>query len=83
MLGVITNGNRAMIMAMDEPGDPGQHAVDPGAEGEEGGYRLGNGQVDRYDNSETVPLHVALDVVRELIDHGRRPATVAWHDDRG
>ncbi|WP_285550570.1 hypothetical protein [Actinoplanes regularis] len=83
VLGVVTNGTRAMVVAMDEPGDPGRHAVDPGAKGDQGGYRLGNGQVDRYDNSETVPFGAALDVVRELIDHNRWPATVAWQDDRG
>ncbi|MEV4118603.1 hypothetical protein [Micromonospora sp. NPDC049645] len=82
VLGVVTNGNRAMVMAMEEPGDPGQHAVDPDAEGEEGGYRLSNGQVDRYDNRETVPFGVALEVVRKLVDHDRWPTTVVWHDDR-
>ncbi|GAA2850690.1 hypothetical protein Acy02nite_34030 [Actinoplanes cyaneus] len=82
MLGVVTNGNRAMVMAMDEFGDPSRHAVDPDANGEESGYRLSNGQVDRYDNRDTIPLGTALDVVRELIDHGRWPAEVAWQDDR-
>ncbi|WP_179277108.1 hypothetical protein [Actinoplanes regularis] len=37
----------------------------------------------RHDNSETVPFGAALDVVRELIDHNRWPATVAWQGDRG
>ncbi|MBU2669404.1 hypothetical protein KOI35_38420 [Actinoplanes bogorensis] len=83
VLAVVTNGNRAMVMIMDEPDDPGRHAVDLGAKGEESGYRLSNGQVDRYHNSDTVPLDAALDAVRELIDHDRWPAALAWQDDRG
>jgi len=52
----VTNRYRAMVMLLDEPGDPGEHAIDPGALGEQGGYVLENGQHDAYaDDRATTP----------------------------
>jgi hypothetical protein len=33
LLAVITNGDRAMVMLLTDEGDPGEHAIDPGARG--------------------------------------------------
>src|SRR5258708_24404141 len=38
-IGLVTNGERAMLVVMNEPGDPGVHAVDPSAgSGRSGGF---------------------------------------------
>src|SRR5437762_7720251 len=82
LLAVVTNDTRAMVMLLNEPGDAGEHATDPSATGQQGGYVLGNGQHDTYDNRDTVPLGQALMIVEHLLDHGRPPAGVGWHIDR-
>jgi hypothetical protein len=82
VIGIVTNGSRAMVVWMAEPGDPGRHAVDPGAgEGRGDGYRLGNGQVDRYADRDTVPFALARRIVTELLDSGTTGEDVNWHDD--
>jgi len=78
----VTNGLRAMVMLLDEPGDRGEHAIDPDAPGEQCGYVLENGQHDTYANRDTVALDVALALVEHLADHGRPSADVAWEIDR-
>lgn len=83
LLSVTTNGERAMVMLLREVGDPGEHAIDPTASGEQGGYVLGNGQHDLYPNRDTVALDVALSVVEHIIGHGQPPPGVAWEGDRG
>jgi hypothetical protein len=82
LLNVVTNGHRALVMLLDEPGDPGEHAVEPGATGTQGGYLLDNGQQDNYSNADTVPLEEALEIVRDIVDHDRPPTNSQWHDDR-
>jgi len=82
LLAVVTNGSRALVMVLDGPGDAGEHAIDPMATGHEGGYVLGNGQHDTYDNRDTVPLEQALVIVEHLINHGRPPGGVDWRIDR-
>jgi hypothetical protein len=47
-LGIISNTERAMFLLFDGGDDPGEHAVDPGAIGQSGGYILANGQHDEY-----------------------------------
>jgi hypothetical protein len=81
-LAVVSNRDRAMVMLLDEPGDPGSHAVDPAATGSQDGYVLGNGQDDTYDNRDTVPLDAALHAVRHIVEHGDPPEDVDWHIDR-
>ncbi|AEV86835.1 hypothetical protein ACWT_5817 [Actinoplanes sp. SE50] len=83
LLVISSNGDRALVMSMDEPGDPGQHAIDPGASGEVGGYLLSNGQEDRRDNQDTIAFDVAVDLVREMVDHDRWLPGVQWMNDRG
>ena len=82
LLAVVTNGTRALVMVLDEPGDAGEHTTDPMATGQQGGYVLGNGQHDTYENRDTVPLRQALVLVEHLVNHGRPPAGVNWHVDR-
>jgi len=82
LLAVVTNGTRALVMALDEAGDAGEHAVDPMATDQQGGYVLSNGQRDTYDNHDTVPFDQALVIVEHLINHGRPPTGVDWHVDR-
>jgi len=40
LLAIVTNGARAMVMVLDEPGDAGEHAIDPTATGQQSGYVL-------------------------------------------
>ena len=82
LLAVLTNGCRAMVMMLDEPGDAGKHAIDPGATGHQGGYVLGKGQHDTYDNADTVPLEQALTIVEHILDCGRPPSGASWRVDQ-
>jgi hypothetical protein len=82
MLAVVSNKVRAMVMLLDEPGDPGGHAIDPDATGQQDGYLLSNGQNDTYGNRDTVVLDQALHAVRHIIEHGTPPTDIAWHSDR-
>ncbi len=81
LLAVVTNGSRAMVMMLDEPGDAGEHVIDPGATGHQGGYVLGNGQHDTYNNADTVPLEQALTIVEHILSYGRPPAGASWRVD--
>ncbi|TDV57357.1 Imm1 family immunity protein [Actinophytocola oryzae] len=81
-LTLVTNRARAMVMLLDGPDDPGRHAVDPDAPGEQDGYVLGNGQSDTYPDRDTVPLDQALDAVAHIVEHGEPSASVAWRSDR-
>ncbi|MFJ1792568.1 Imm1 family immunity protein [Kitasatospora griseola] len=80
-LAVVCNGERAMVMLLDGPGDPGGHAVDPGADGWSDGYLLANGQHDEYPDEDTVPLDRALRLVRHLLDTGAPPPGTPWSAD--
>jgi hypothetical protein len=82
LLAVVSNTERAMVMLLDGEGDPGEHAVDPGADGFSDGFVLSNGQDDEYPNEDTVPLPQALRIVRHIITHGNAPADAAWRVDR-
>jgi hypothetical protein len=82
LLAVVTNGTRAMVMVLDEPGDAGEHATDPTATGQQSGYVLANGQHDTYDNRDTVPIQQALMIVKHVIEHGHAPAETGWQVDR-
>ncbi|MCX4846224.1 hypothetical protein [Streptomyces sp. NBC_00893] len=79
---VVSNTERAMVMLIDHPGDPGEHAADPGAEEWSDGFELSNGQADEYPDADTVPLDEALRIVRHILATGRPPADAAWVTDR-
>jgi hypothetical protein len=82
LLAVVTNGVRAMVVLLREPGDPGEHAVDRSADGSTGGgYVFDNGQVDTYADRDTVPLAVAIELVAAVID-GRERSPADWQVDR-
>jgi hypothetical protein len=76
----VTNGDRVMMVLMDEPGDPGVHVVDPDADGTSSGYVLSNGQVDEYADRDTVPWEAALRALRCVVDDKSSPVT--WRSDR-
>jgi hypothetical protein len=75
LLAVVTNTERAMVMLLDGEGDPGEHAIDPGADGSSNGYVLANGQNDEYPDNDTVPLPEALRIVRHILAHGNPQPT--------
>ncbi|MFB6871309.1 hypothetical protein [Streptomyces sp. NPDC056323] len=78
----VSNGERAMVMLLDHPGDPGEHAADPGAKDWSDGFVLSNGQADEYPDADTVPLAEALRIVRHILATGRPPADAVWAVDR-
>ncbi|GAA4123037.1 hypothetical protein GCM10022415_27670 [Knoellia locipacati] len=82
LLTVVSNGVRAMVVLMDGAGDAGEHAVSPGAAGSSDGYVLENGQVDTYEDSDTIPLADAVAAVRSIIDDGGPPSGASWSVDR-
>ncbi|WP_123827104.1 hypothetical protein [Micromonospora globispora] len=82
LLAVVSNGTRALIMLLEEPGGPGEHAIDPTGTGQQGGFVLSNGQSDAYSDGDTVPLVQALAILEHIVDHGHPPASVGWHVDR-
>ena len=77
---IVANGKRAMVMLLEEPGDSGAHAVDPGATGASGGFVLDNGQVDEYPNRDTVPWARAKAVIRRIVATGDPPDS-GWQVD--
>ncbi|HEX7307430.1 hypothetical protein [Lentzea sp.] len=81
-LAFVTNTERAMVMLLEEPGDPGEHATDPGAEDWSDGFVLSNGQSDEYPDADTVPLDEALGIVEHLVGHGSWPETAHHVSDR-
>ncbi|MGK5558369.1 hypothetical protein ACSNOI_42890 [Actinomadura kijaniata] len=81
-LALVTNAERAMVTLTDGPGDPGGHAVSPGAGGRSGGFVLENGQDDEYPDADTVPLAEAFRIVRHVLAHGAPPPDAAWAVDR-
>ncbi|MFJ4985349.1 hypothetical protein ACIP9H_16265 [Streptomyces sp. NPDC088732] len=81
-LSFVTNTERAMVMLLDGDGDPGGHAVDPGAEGASDGFVLSNGQQDAYPDRDTVPVEEAFRLVEHLVRTGSWPADARWIADR-
>ncbi|WP_190119774.1 hypothetical protein [Streptomyces flavofungini] len=81
-LAFATNTERAMVMLLEEEGDPGEHAVDPGAEASSDGFVLSNGQHDEYPNRETVPIGEAFRLVEHIVGTGSWPADACWGVDR-
>ncbi|WP_369142086.1 hypothetical protein [Streptomyces sp. R44] len=82
LLAFVTNAERAMVMLLEEEGDPGEHAVDPGAEGSSGGFVLANGQDDEYPDEDTVPIGEAFRLVAHIVGTGSWPAGVCRVVDR-
>ncbi|MER6349604.1 hypothetical protein ACWC10_17875 [Streptomyces sp. NPDC001595] len=78
----VTNAERAMVMLLESEGDPGEHAVDPGAQGSSGGFVLCNGQEDEYPDEDTVPIGEAFRLVKRIIGTGSWPADARWTVDR-
>jgi hypothetical protein len=83
-LAFVTNGERAMVMLLRHEGDPGEHAVDPDADGDEfsDGFTLANGQDDEYPNTETVPLDEGLRIMAHIVATGSWPTGSRWVADR-
>ena len=81
-LAFVTNTERAMVMLLEEEDDPGEHAVDPGAEGSSDGFVLSNEQHDEYPNQDTVPIGEAFRLVEHIVGTGTWPADTRWAVDR-
>ncbi|KAB1978563.1 hypothetical protein F8144_39535 [Streptomyces triticiradicis] len=81
-LAFVTNAERAMVMLLEDEGDPGKHAVDPGAEGVSFGFVLSNGQGDEYPDEDTVPVREAFRLVEHIVGTGSWPADARWVVDR-
>jgi hypothetical protein len=73
MLMVVTNGERAMVVLLQEEGDAGENLTSPGATGVSGGYILDNGQSDEYSDRDTVPLEDAIRAIGHIVAHGIWP----------
>ncbi|MEU3188456.1 hypothetical protein ABZ707_30320 [Streptomyces sp. NPDC006923] len=82
LLAFVTNAERAMVMLLEEEGDPGEHAVDPGAEGASDGFVLSNGQHDEYPDQDTVPVGEAFGLVEHIVGTGAWPTGARWVVDR-
>ena len=82
LLAFVSNGTRAMVVLMSGEGDPGEHAVSPGAVGSSAGYVLDNGQEDTYEDADTIPLPDALKALGSIIDSGRPAPGTSWSVDR-
>ena len=82
-LAFVSNGSRAMVMLIDEPGDPGCHAIDPSAsDATSSGFVLENGQEDTYADADTLPLAAALEAAQQVLATGQLSRLVTWHEDR-
>ncbi|MEV7995373.1 hypothetical protein AB0O67_26790 [Streptomyces sp. NPDC086077] len=81
-LAFVTNTDRAMVMLLKQEGDPGEHAVEPGAVGSSEGFVLSNGQHDEYPDEDTVPIGEALRIVEHIVSAGSWPADARWVVDR-
>ncbi|MFD9006312.1 hypothetical protein ACFV0T_36100 [Streptomyces sp. NPDC059582] len=81
-LGFVTNTERAMVMLLETVGDPGGHAVDPGAVGPSRGFVLSNGQHEQYPDEDTVPVADAFRLVEHVVGTGAWPADARWAVDR-
>lgn len=82
LLAFVTNTERAMVILLDGEGDPGEHAVDPGAEGSSEGFVLPNGQHDEYPDQDTVAIDEAFRLVEHIVSTGSWPADARWVVDR-
>ncbi|ATE58080.1 hypothetical protein CNX65_09570 [Actinosynnema pretiosum] len=83
-LAVVGNGERAMVLLLEHEGDPGEHAVDPGADPDDwsDGFELANGQSDEYPDVDTVPVDEALRIVEHVVRLGSWPPDAQWVVDR-
>ena len=81
-LGFVTNTERAMVMLLEAEGDPGEHAVEPGAVGSSRGFVLSNGQHDEYPDEDTVRIGEAFRLVEHIVSTGSWPADARWVADR-
>ncbi|MGW7103838.1 hypothetical protein [Streptomyces sp. NPDC054838] len=87
LLAVVTNGQRAKVTLTGRSGDFDEYLVDPRGAGCSGGYLMSTGQVDSYDDRDTVTFDVAGHAVAHLIEHGAWPPEVTVErgrvNDRG
>ncbi len=78
----VTNTERAMVMLLEDEGDSGEYAVDPGAEGASDGFALSNAQDDEYPDHDTVPIRAAFRLVEHIVGTGSWPTDARWVVDR-
>lgn len=82
----LLNGDVGWLMYLRHSGDPGFGSRNPGYRGDPDamtGYRLSNGQMDRYPTSWALPraeIHAAL---AHFVEHRERSPSVQWYDEGG
>ncbi|MFD0119598.1 hypothetical protein ACFVZL_34840 [Streptomyces sp. NPDC058320] len=81
-LALVTNTERAMVVLLEGESDPGEHAVDTGAQGSSDGFVLSNGQDDEYPDQDTVPIREAFRLVQEIVATGAWPTDAHWVVER-
>ncbi|MER6602103.1 hypothetical protein ACWDBC_31900 [Streptomyces parvus] len=81
-LAFVTNTERAMVTLLEEESNPGEHAVDPRAQGSSDGFVLSNGQDDEYPDEDTVPIGEAFRLVKHIVGTGSWPTDARWVVDR-
>ncbi|WP_326756799.1 hypothetical protein OH738_00790 [Streptomyces hirsutus] len=69
-------------MLLAGEGDPGEHAVEPGADGSSEGFALSNGQHDECPDEDTVPIGEAFKIVEHVVSTGSWPTNACWAVDR-
>ena len=82
IIGWFTNGERVMLMVLNGIGDAGEHALDPTGQGESTGFVMDNGQVDTYDDADTIPLPEATRLLLSLVTRGTFPPGAPIQVDR-
>lgn len=83
VLALLTNTSRASVMLLADSDDPGEHAVSPTAgPAISSGFRLENGQVDTYPDTDTIPLDSAIQAAEHVVRHGEWPRDTVLLSDR-
>lgn len=81
---VLVNDDKAWLMHLRDAADSGYHSYDPEYAGDEDAvleFRLGNGQVDEYLASWTMPTDEALRAAEHTFLHRERAPWINWHED--
>ncbi|MFI0357180.1 hypothetical protein [Actinomadura sp. 9N407] len=81
-LAMVIGGARAFVAAFSGIDEVGHHAIDPAAPSAPSErYALANGQVDAYDDRDTVSIHYIPQIVTHfLATHGRWNGVQWYHD---
>ena len=79
-------GDRAWLMFMREPGDPGLSTRNPSLGEHDDAtlpFMMSNGQLDRYPEHWTYPSDAIHRALGQFVSTARFPDDLSWHDDGG